>query len=113
MQNDDFNFEPFNENLNERGQVRATEGPRCGMVNVLLTGKRVDASTPYCIKIINNGKKEHVASFFGFNKFSHLDNFGNHKDIKLESLYSEVSYGEIMNQSAWSPFKVGALRISS
>ncbi len=67
--------------------------------------------SPYQVSIKNPSNKTLNCSIFGFSEYIHTPNYGSDKDLEITSTPTDVSYLELLCQSAFKPFEVGMIRI--
>lgn len=71
------------------------------------------SSTPYQLDIINKTDEPKIANLFGFNKnYDKRDsNFSSEEGIEIHPSQYNVSYSELLAQTALQPFKTSLIRI--
>ncbi len=99
----------YNYGLNLTNYLRAPVTPHRGQ----FTSPQI--LPKYRVTITNPTRKTKRAVIFGFNQFftkAHK-NFGSDRRVSVECSYSNVEYFELLAQSAFNPFKISKIRVSS
>ncbi len=53
-----------------------------------------------------------MVKIYGWNNYVGCKNYGNHKSIKIETVYNaELPYKKLFNLSMYTPFTIGAVRL--
>ena len=81
--------------------------------NFMATGGAVSTQEPYRVIITNAGVAAETAILFGQFKYGNVSRFGSGANTTVAMGVSNVSYAQLLNQSAQEPFEVVLTRIES
>lgn len=82
--------------------------------NFMATGGAVSQQEPYRVIIVNaSTTTDETAILFGQYKYGNVSNFGSGADITITMGTSNVTYAQMLNQSAQEPFEVVLTRIET
>lgn len=76
-------------------------------------GAKASSPSPYQISITNSTAGQLTAIIFGYNKYLLSTNFGSAVGIEVVPSQANVSYLELLQQSASQPFETSLIRIQS